>query len=80
MTKQLDYSILDEMGFEYKPVGVKYSMEKPAKLRRPDQPLALCELFREAQERGPFYVVHEDIQCGDQITGMAEFPPVMYSG
>ncbi len=80
MTKQLDYSILDTMGFEYKPVGVRYSMEKPEGIRRPDRPLALCELFREAQENGPFYAEHEDIQCGDQITGMAEFPPVMYSG
>jgi uncharacterized protein (DUF169 family) len=80
MAKQLDYSILDEMGFEYKPVGVKYSLGKPEGVARLDKQLALCELFREAQTNPPFYATHEDIQCGDHILGMAEFPPVMYSG
>jgi uncharacterized protein (DUF169 family) len=80
MTKELDYTILDQMGFEYKPVGVKYSMAAPEDVARLDRPLALCELFREAQENGPFYAMKEDIQCGDQLLGMTEFPPVMYSG
>ena len=80
MKKQFDYSILDQMKFEYKPVGVTYSLAKPEWARRPTRPLALCELFREAQQHGPFYVQHEDIQCGDQILGMGEFPPLMYSG
>ena len=80
MTKELDYTILDQMGFEYKPVGVKYSMAAPEGVARLDRPLALCELFREAQENGPFYAMKEDIQCGDQLLGMTEFPPVMYSG
>ena len=78
--KELDYSILDKMGFEYKPVGVKYSMVKPEGIPRLDKPLALCEMFKEAQTSKPFYAVKEDIQCGEQMLGMTDFPPMMYSG
>ncbi len=80
MAKQLDYSILDKMGFEYKPVGVKFSLAKPEGVARLDKPLALCEMFKEAQTSEPFYAEKADVQCGEQILGMAEFPPVMYSG
>ena len=78
--KQRDYSIFDKFHFERLPVGVKYSLKKPDGIEHFNEYLALCELFREAQTSNPFYVTREDIQCGEQILGMAEFPPVMQSG
>ena len=48
-SKKLDYSIFDKFKFERKPVGVKYSMEKPEGIKPTKKNLALCELFKEAQ-------------------------------
>jgi uncharacterized protein (DUF169 family) len=75
-----DYSIFNKFNFERKPVGVKYSIQKPDGIEQLDKSLGLCELFKEAQTRRPFYATKENIQCGDIIVGMGEFPPVMYSG
>jgi uncharacterized protein (DUF169 family) len=79
-SKQRDYSIFDKFNFERKPVGVKYSLEKPDGIERLDKSLALCELFAEAQTSNKFYVNKDDIQCGEQIIGAAVFPPTMQSG
>lgn len=78
--KKTDYAIFDKFKFERKPVGVKYSMSKPAGIKQTSKSLALCELFKEAQTGQPFYVTPENVQCGTQVLGMAEYPPVMYSG
>ena len=78
--KQRDYSIFDRFNFERKPVGVKYLLKKPDGIEQLDKSLALCELFKEAQTSNPFYVTRENIQCGKQILGMADFPPIMHSG
>jgi len=78
--KQRDYSIFDRFNFERKPVGVKYLLKKPGGIEQLDKSLALCELFKEAQTSNPFYVTRENIQCGQQILGMADFPPIMHSG
>jgi uncharacterized protein (DUF169 family) len=75
-----DYSIFDKFKFERKPVGVRYSLKKPDGIRPLEKSIALCELFKEAQTARPFYATQENIQCGDQILGMTEFPPVMHSG
>ena len=77
-SKKLDYSIFDKFKFERKPVGVKYSMEKPEGIKPTKKNLALCELFKEAQPSQPFYV--KNVQCGEQVLGITEFPPLMYSG
>jgi uncharacterized protein (DUF169 family) len=79
-SKKLDYSIFDKFNFERKPVGVKYSMAKPEGIGQTDKSLALCELFREAQENKPFYITKDNIQCGEQVAGYTDYPPVMYSG
>jgi uncharacterized protein (DUF169 family) len=79
-SKKLDYSILDKFKFEYKPVGVKYSMVKPEGIARTKKSLALCELFKEAQTSKPFYVTKENVQCGEQVLGIVDYPPIMYSG
>jgi uncharacterized protein (DUF169 family) len=78
--KKTDYAIFDKFNFKYKPVGVKYSMDKPRGIKPTRKSLALCELFKEAQTSPPFYVTRENVQCGEQVLGMVEYPPVMYSG
>ena len=80
VTKKLNYSIFDGFKFERKPVGVQYSMKKPEGIEQTDKSLALCELFAEAQTSKPFYVTKDNIQCGEQVLGIVDFPPVMYSG
>jgi uncharacterized protein (DUF169 family) len=76
--KKLDYSIFDGFKFKYKPVGVKYSMDKPKGIKPTEKSLALCELFKEAQTSQPFYVTK--VQCGEQVLGFVDYPPLMYSG
>jgi uncharacterized protein (DUF169 family) len=78
--KKPDYSIFDKFKFERKPVGVRYSLDKPEGIAPTDKSLALCELFKEAQNNPPFYIAQENVQCGEQVLGMKDFPPVMYSG
>ncbi len=78
--KKQDYAILDKFNFKYKPVGVKYSMDKPEGIRQTKKSLALCELFKEAQAGQPFYVTKENVQCGEQVLGIVDYPPIMYSG
>jgi len=77
----LDYSIFDKFNFERKPVGIKYSLKKPDGIEPLDESLALCELFKEAQTRHPFYVAEENVGCGGPLLGMGEeLPPFMRSG
>ena len=78
--KMLDYSIFDKFKFERKPVGVKYSLAKPKGIKPLDKSLALCEMFAQAQTSPPFYATKENIQCGEHVVGMLDFPPMMYSG
>lgn len=75
-----DYLIFQKFNFEHKPVAVKYSLGKPEKIKPLNRSLALCEMFKEAQISQPFYVTKENVQCGEHVVGMAEFPPLMYSG
>jgi uncharacterized protein (DUF169 family) len=78
--KKKDYIIFERFNFERKPVGVKYSLGKPEGIKATTKLLALCELINEAQTSRPFYATAENIQCGGAVTGMQEYPPVMYSG
>jgi uncharacterized protein (DUF169 family) len=78
--KKPDYSIFNKFKFERKPVGVKFSMDKPKGIKPTKKNLALCELFKEAQTGEPFYITKEYVQCGEQVLGLVEYPPVMYSG
>ncbi len=75
-----DYSIFNKFNFERKPIGVKYSLKKPEGVNQSKKELGLCELFKEAQEGKPFFAARENIQCGEHVLGMEEFPPAMYSG
>jgi len=78
--KKLDYSIFDKFNFERKPVGVKYSMIKPEGIKQLDSSLAVCEWFAAAQTSEPFYAAKENVQCGEQVIGLVDYPPMMYSG
>jgi uncharacterized protein (DUF169 family) len=80
MSSELDYSIFDKFNFERKPVGVKFSLGRPEGIELLDRPLAVCEMFAAAQTSKPFYATREQVQCGQHIIGMLEFPPLMYSG
>ena len=77
---QRDYLIFDKFNFERKPVGVKYSLKKPDGIMQLDKTLGLCEMFKEAQNSNPFFATKENIQCGEHVLGMEDFPPIMYSG
>ncbi len=80
ISKKTDYAVFDKFNFERKPVGVKYSLGKPKGVKQTAKSLALCEMFKEAQTSQPFYVARENVQCGEQVLGMTDFPPMMYSG
>ena len=75
-----DYSIFEKFNFEYQPVGVSFSLKKPQGIRQLDTPLAICEMFKVAQTSEPFYATIDEVQCGTQVVGMEDFPPVMVSG
>ena len=79
-SKRPDYSIFEKFKFERKPVGIKYSLGKPEGIEPSDKLLAICELFAEAQHSPPFYITADNIQCGGQVMGVQEYPPMMYSG
>jgi uncharacterized protein (DUF169 family) len=80
MSKRLDYSIFDRFNFERKPVGIKYSLKKPEGIEPLKEELAICEMFAKAHSSPPFYATRKTTQCGNQVVGFAEFPPLMYSG
>ncbi len=76
-----DLSIFNKFNFERPPVGVKFLATKPKGIKRLDKTLALCEMLREAQEKGPFYVTREDFECvGPLLLGMVEPDPIFESG
>lgn len=78
--RKIDYSVFHKFEFDRKPVGVRYSLKQPEGIDPLGRPLALCELFTEAQTSGPFYATAENIECGLQILGMKEYPAFMKSG
>jgi uncharacterized protein (DUF169 family) len=78
-----DYSVLDKFGFERKPVGIKFMIERPKGIKRLDKELNFCEMLHEAQSSEPFYVSPEDWVCvgiEQMILGMSEPEPVLVSG
>jgi len=76
-----DYSILDKLNFERKPVGVKFLPVKPEGIPRIAKRLSFCEMFKEAQTSPPFYVQREDLHCIEPfILGMEDPDPMLLSG
>lgn len=69
-----DFSILEQLGFDRPPVGVKFEFFKPETVARLDTPLALCGMIREAQcRKEPFYMDKDNENCmGKGAMGMTE--------
>jgi uncharacterized protein (DUF169 family) len=74
---QTDLSIYKKFNFEKPPVGIKYLFEKPEGIEQLDKSLALCEMLKEAHQRGtPFYFTKENEDCvGKLVLGMVESKP-----
>ena len=76
-----DLSIFNKFDFKRKPIGIKYLLLKPDGIGKLDKNMALCEMIKEAQERDPFYVVKENLECvGPILLGMVEPDPIFESG
>lgn len=69
-----DFSVLESLGFDRQPVGVKFEFFKPKTIERLDKELALCEMVAEAQKRPePFYMDKDNENCmGKGALGMME--------
>jgi uncharacterized protein (DUF169 family) len=81
--KSYDYSVLDKFRFERKPVGVKFTLERPKNLKHLEKELNMCEMLKEAQENEAFYAGRQDLVCvgvEQMILGMQEPEPVLVSG
>jgi uncharacterized protein (DUF169 family) len=81
--KQMDLSVLKQFNFEYRPVGVKYLLNKPVGISQLDKEIAFCEMLKEAQNSArPFYVTEDNHECkaGPMLLGMIERDPVFESG
>ena len=77
---KLDFSLLDRFDFEYKLVGIKYTLKKPDNINPLNKELAICEMFKKAQTSEPFYATKEASQCREYVVEYEEFPTLMYSG
>ena len=69
---QTDLSIYKKFNFERPPVGLKFLAARPQGMEQLDKTMALCEMMREAQQRGtPFYMDKDNEDCaGAMIMGM----------
>lgn len=67
-----DFSIFNRFNFEKPPVAVKFLFQKPDGINQLDKILPLCEMPKEAQQRGiPFYFTKDNENCsGRTALGM----------
>lgn len=79
---QIDLTIFEKFNFKRKPVGVKYLLGKPDGIKQLNKKLALCEMFKEAQDEGAFYAAQDNFECvvGPLILGMKDPDPIFESG
>ena len=81
MPTTLDFSVFDRFDFERQPVGIKYLLNKPEGLPRFDKSLAMCEIFKAAQDSEPFYADKDNFAClGSMVMGMKDADPIFESG
>lgn len=65
---ETDFSVYQRFKFERPPVGVNYFFHKPAGIERLNKKLGLCEMVKEAHQRGtPFYFTREEENCVGKI-------------
>lgn len=74
---QTDLSVYRKFKFERPPVGVKFLPGRPEGMEQLDKSMALCEMIKEAQQRGaPFYIDKDNEDCaGAMILGMVAPAP-----
>jgi uncharacterized protein (DUF169 family) len=79
---QSDLSIYSKFNFENPPVGIKYLIDRPEGIEQLDKSLPLCEMLKEAHQRGtPFYFTKENENCvGKLVMGMLATSPTSGSG
>jgi uncharacterized protein (DUF169 family) len=77
-----DFSVLDKLGFDVPPVGVKFSLKRPDKVERLGERLAFCEMLKKAQQGNAFFVDAENHVCesGQYVLGLADSPEPFISG
>lgn len=76
-----DFSIFEKFNFENKPVAIKFLLNKPKGLKRLEDSIPICRMFREAQIRPPFYAGKDNFACVDSLVlGMEEPTPFVESG
>ena len=63
--------IFNQLELDFKPVGVKFTMTRPADLPRLEEKMAMCEMLVRCQQNGGFYATVEEHQCavGPHILG-----------
>ncbi len=62
-----DFSILNRFEFTYKPVGMKFLLNKPDGIEKLDRSMPICQMFREAMDMHPFYASDENFTCVDRL-------------
>jgi uncharacterized protein (DUF169 family) len=76
-----DFSILDKMNLERKPVGVKFTATRPENVTHLSKTLNMCEMLKEAQISEPFYVTKGDFHCIEpMLLGYEDPEPILVSG
>jgi len=76
-----DYSIFNRFNFTYKPVGIKFLLNKPDGLEQTNKVMAMCRMFMEAQNSSPFYASKENFSCVERLVlGMVDPEPTVESG
>jgi uncharacterized protein (DUF169 family) len=76
-----DYSIFDRFNFEHKPVGMKFLLNKPEGMAKLEKSIPICQMFREAQDRSPFYAAGDNFACVERLLlGVMEPEPIFESG
>ena len=80
-----DYSLLDKIGLDLPPVGVKFSFFKPNDIPQLEKEakLSLCEMIKlsQAENRSFYFSSENDETCvGKVLLGMESFAPFAESG
>ena len=81
LTKQ-DLAILSKFKFAIQPVGVKYFVKRPDKIKRLNENMALCQMLKKAQEGNVFYADKKNHTCGagTHVLGQTDAPEPFISG
>ncbi len=80
-SSQRDFSILRRFDFSYVPVAMKFLLNKPDGIEKLAASFSICQMFREAQDRPPFYASEENFSCVDRLLlGFIDPEPIFESG